>query len=123
MTMNDVPVTDADRERAVRIVEVTWADFMRDQNTPFYRPTHELMAAMACMALSGMVCERKVNMVAEEAKLRLAIEEEREACAKIADDLEYDRRFEFGWQKVADRIAELIRARSVIDRTDENAPK
>jgi len=41
-----------------------------------------------------------------------AIEEEREACARVADDLEYDRHFEFGWQKVADSIADKIRARS-----------
>jgi hypothetical protein len=77
---------------------------MRDQNTPFYRPTAELWAAMACMALSGMGIERK----AQEAARKAAVEEEREACAKIADDYplkEWEDQYKF-------EIARRIRARS-----------
>ena len=74
-------ITDEDRDKAARIVEATWADFMQAQNTPFYRPTAELWATMACMVLSGINCERRES----NARAVAAVAEEREACAKIAD--------------------------------------
>ena len=103
-------VTDQDRERAGQIVEATWADFMRDQNTPFYRPTAELWATMACMALSGIACERREG----EARTKAAIEAEREACAKIADQYWTAPEKAEGCDmcEVGHSISEEIRARS-----------
>jgi hypothetical protein len=101
-----VEVTDQDREKAGQIVEATWADFMRDQNTPFYRPTAELWAAMACMALSGIAWGRWEA----ETRTKVAIEEEREACAQIADDRS-SRVSSWDMKSIADNIAITIRAR------------
>jgi len=99
-------ITDADREKAGQIVEATWADFMQAQNTPFYRPTAELWAAMACMALSGIACERKAQEVVRVA----VVEGEREACAKVVEEKSADG--EWYIRLFADDVAEEIRARS-----------
>jgi hypothetical protein len=45
-------------------------------------------------------------------RIEEALREQIEACAKIADDLEYEKCFERGWQSVADSIGDKIRARS-----------
>lgn len=104
-------ITDVDRDKAGQIVEATWADFMRDQNTPFYRPTPELWAAMACMVLSGMVYQDGVK----EVEIRAAIEAEREACAKIAEEkvniLHHTAERIYRLKK-PDEIARQVRARS-----------
>ncbi|HET8676047.1 MAG TPA: hypothetical protein VFO63_09695 [Blastocatellia bacterium] len=102
-------VTDDDRDKAGQIVEATWADFMRDQNTPFYRPAPELRAAMACMVISGIVWGRYL----EGKQASAAIEEEREACAKIAEHpiMDWNSAGKFLRDKWASEIAKMIRAR------------
>lgn len=57
----------------------------------------------------GFANDKNFDRVAAEVfkhKIKGLIEE----CSKITDDLEYDPRYEHGWQAVADRIGELIRA-------------
>jgi hypothetical protein len=106
-----VEFTDQERDKAGQIVEATWADFMQHQNTPFYRPTAELWAAMACMALSGIACERKE----QEVKQKAAVEEEREACARIAEEkvnILHNTAERIFRLKKPDEIARQIRARS-----------
>lgn len=104
-------VEERERERAVRLVELMWASFTAAINQPFVRPTPELYAMLVCLTVAATRDTYEACLIVEKANIATAIEEEREACAKIldgqADSCEWWDRARF------EDIADEIRARSV----------